>query len=152
MVRKWPTIDVLKLYSGTLPGFNDEIQYRPQVFSGNDVDANIKADASFKKLKAHTKWNMWLKKCLKNDDLQELMKTRYGLQVGMDDVYKAGLSTPALAEMFIRWTKSIEKTARQIIKKRTKITHAIATDFLKAHEEKRRIDSEFEKFLRESSF
>ncbi len=148
MARKWPAIDILKLYSGRLKGFHDEGVYQPQTFD----DANIKADGSFKMLKAHAKWNAWLRKCLKNKDLEELMKVRYGLQVGMDDAYKAGLSTPLMTEMFIRWTKSIEKTARQIIKSKTKITHEIATNFKKAHQEKRRIDTEFEKFLRESSF
>lgn len=150
MVRKWPTIDILKLYAGRLEGFEDETFYQPQTF--DDSKAKIDASGSFKLLKSHKKWNVWLTRCLKNNDLQDLLKVRYGLQVGMDDLYKSGMSTPALAEMFIRWTKSIEKTARQIIKNRTKITHAIATDFLKAHEEKRRIDVEFESFLRDSSF
>ncbi len=150
--RKWPTIDILKLYIGKLEGFEDEIHYNPQTFNGDDVDANIDASGSFKKLKAHTKWNNWLKKCLKYEDLSDLIKVRYGLQVGMDDLHKAGLSTPAIAEMFIRWTKSIEKTARQIIKKRSKITHEIATNYQKAHQIKRKMDVEFELFLKDSSF
>lgn len=152
MHRKWPSIDILKLYAGKLEGFEDQIFYNPSSNFGDDMKAKVDASGSFKALKAHTKWNNWLKRCLKNDDLADLMKVRYGLQVGMDDAYKAGLSTPALAEMFIRWMRSIEKTARQIIKRRTKITHAIATDYFKAHAEKRRIDIEFEKFLRDSSF
>lgn len=152
MVRKYPSVDILKLYSGTLPGFEDEIHYKPQVFTGDSVDANIDASQSFKRLKAHTKWNNWLKRCLKNQDLNELIKVRYGLQVGMDDLYKSGLSTPAIAEMFVRWQKSIDNTARQIIKRKHKITRAIATDYFKALEEKRRIDVAFECFLRDSSF
>jgi len=152
MVRKWPTVDILKLYSGTLSGFEDEIHYKPQVFRGDDVDAKIDASGSFKKLKAHTKWNNWLRRCLKNQDLNELVKVRYGLQVGMDDLVKSGMDTPAIHEMFSRWIGSIEKTARQIIKKRTKITHAIATDFLRAHAEKKRMDDEWERFLRGESF
>lgn len=150
MVRKWPTIDILKLYSGQYEGFKDDVQYTPQSFDSEN--AKVDASDSFNALKAHGKWNNWLTKCLKNEDLADLMKVRYGLQVGMDDLYKRGLATPAICEMFIRWTKSIEKTARQIIHKRTRITHAIRTDFLKAHEEKRRLDAEFEAFLRDSSF
>ncbi len=148
MIRKWPAIDILKLYSGKLSGLEDEIVYSPQTFD----DAIINAHDSFKKLKSHVKWNTWLRRCLKNNDLAELVKVRYGLQVGMDDVYKAGLSTPAIAEMFVRWQKSIEKTARQIIQNKHKISRSIATDYFKALEEKRRIDVEFECFLRESSF
>lgn len=152
MVRKWPAIDILKLYSGTLQGFEDELQYKPQEFRGDDVDANIDASASFKRLKAHTKWNVWLKQCLRNKNLNELVKVRYGLQVGMDDLVRQGLDTQAIHEMFVRWIGSIEKTARQIIKKRTRITHAIATDFLKAHTEKKRMDEDWERFIRGESF
>lgn len=148
MVRKWPTIDVLKLYSGRLEGFDDDIAYTPQTFD----EAIIDASGSHKALKAHHKWNNWLKECLRKKDLADLIKVRYGLQVGMDDVVKKGLATPALCEMFVRWQRSIEKTARQIIKSRHKITHAIATDYFRALEEKRRIDAEFEAFLRDSSF
>lgn len=147
MVRKYPAIDILKLYSGRLKGFGDDIASL-QTFD----DAIINADKSFKALKAHDKWNRWLKRCLRNEDLEELVKTRYGLQVGMDDIVKKGLATASIREMFIRWQGSIEKTARQIIKRRHKITHAIATDYFKALEEKRRIDQEFERFLRKSSF
>lgn len=152
MARKWPAIDILKLYSGRLEGFEDELLYNPSSSFGDDVTANVDASKSFKIVKSHHKWNAWLNRCLKNKDLQELMKVRYGLQVGMDDLAKSGLSTPAVAEVFIRWQKSIEKTARQIIKSRTKITHKIATDFRKAHAYKRKIDVEFERFLKDSSF
>lgn len=151
MVRKYPAIDILKLYSGTMKGFEDDLQYVPMSFD-DDSSAVIDASRSHKALKAHQKWNLWLKRCLKHQDLEELLKTRYGLQVGMDDLQKKGLATAAICEMFVRWQSSIEKTARQIIKKRHGITKAIATDFLKAHAEKKRIDNAFEAFLRDSSF
>lgn len=151
MVRKWPTVDILQLYSGTHKGFDDDLKYLPISFD-DDSTANIDASRSHNILKSHHKWNLWLSRCLKNQSLDELMKTRYGLQVGMDDLVKKGLATASICEMFVRWTKSIEKTARQIIKRKHKITRAIATDYFKALEEKRRIDAEFEKFLRESSF
>jgi len=152
MARKWPAIDILKLYRGQHRGFEDDLLYTPQVFDGNDVDAKIDASSSYKALKAHAKWNKWLTECHKNKDLADLMKVRYGLQVGMDDLYKSGLSTPAIAEMFIRWTKSIEKTARQIIAEKHRITHGIAREHTAALKEKRKIDAEFERFLRDSSF
>lgn len=149
MHRKWPSIDIIKLYTGNLEGFKDETLYVPQ----SDADtANIDASGSFKALKAHHKWNAWLTRCLNNNDLQDLIKVRYGLQVGMDDLVKAGLATPVICEMFVRWQKSIEKTARKIIKRRTKITHKVASDYFKALELKRKTDAEFEKFLRDSSF
>jgi len=151
MKRKWPAIDILKLYSGRLDGFEDEIVYKPKGFD-EDFAANVDVSGSFKAIKAHKKWNAWLSRCEKRGDLQELMKVRYGLQVGMDDLAKKGLSTPAIAEMFIRWTRSIERTARNIIRAKSKITHQMAKDFNKAYAEKRRIDSEFESFLRDSSF
>lgn len=151
MVRKWPAIDILKLYSGRLDGFSDELVYKPQSFS-EDFDAKIDASASFKALRAHDKWNFWLKRCEKNGDINELVKVRYGLQVGMDDLAKKGLNTPAISEMFVRWTRSIEKTARNIIKKKHKFSSVIAKDYAKAHQAKRRLEREFEDFLRKSSF
>jgi len=152
MARKWPAVDILKLYRGQYEGFQNDLLYVPQVFTGDDVDAKIDASSSYKALKAHDKWNQWLTKCHREKNLPELMKVRYGLQVGMDDLYKTGLSTPAIAEMFIRWTKSIEKTARQIIKEKHKITHEIAKSNDKALKQKRKIDAEFEKFILDSSF
>ncbi len=146
MGPKWPAIDILKLYTGKHKGFEDDTP--SQTFD----DANIDASKAHRMLKGHDKWNRWLRRCLKYQDLDDLIKVRYGLQVGMANLVKAKLTTPAVCEMFVRWTSSIEKTARQIIKRKSNITHAIAKDFMKAHAEKKRIDNEFEKFLKDSSY
>lgn len=120
-------IDVLKLYAGKIKNFED-----------------TKA------------WNRWLTKCLKNDNLDELMNVRKGLQMGMATVQRNGMVMQEVADTFCRWTGSIESTARKIIKKR----HLMANDSTKNKQfqtadslvEKRQRDAEFEKFLRKSSY
>jgi len=95
---------------------------------------------------------MWLDRCLVNSDLAELMKTRYGLQVGMSDLVKKGIVNNAIREMFIRWTRSIEKTARKIIKKKYGYTNALLQEYSEALNKKRKIEQEYEMFLRRSSY
>lgn len=147
MGRKWPEIDIIKLYSGTFPGFEDD-------YILNLNTANIDASRSMKLLRSHDKWNNWLTECLNKKDLDELMKVRYGLQVGMDSLVKKKLNTNLVNETFLRWISSIDKTARQIIKLKNPMPHDIAgaEKNLKALEAKRSRDLEFEKFLMRSSF
>lgn len=147
--RKWPEIDIIKLYAGKFIGFEDDTVY--------DFDsATWDATKSANMFKAHTKWNMWLTRCLENNDLNELIKVRYGLQAGMDDLVKKKLSTPQVVEMFLRWISSIERTARQIIKKKNPLPNDssllkkdMTSETLRI---KRSRDLEFDKFLTKSAF
>ena len=70
-----------------------------------------------------TTWNHWLTSCLINERVQELVKTRYGLQVGYDDLVKKKLNTPKTEELFLRWTKSIETTLKRIWRKQNPNPH-----------------------------
>lgn len=119
-------IDVLKLFAGQIKG-----------------------------MESTKKWNAWLTKCLDNDNLDELIHVRYGIQVGMASAQRKGLVTEPLAEMFCRWTGSIDKTCRKIVKARMrmandKVNNPFATK--KSLAEKRQRDADLERFLRKKSY
>lgn len=152
MSRKHPSIDLIKLLAG-----------RESNFLNTSVNSNIPADeyAVHNTLTnrvsiAHGKWNEWLTKCLKTKDLSDLIRVRYGIMVGMDDCAKAGLNTEVICEMYCRWMGSIDKTARKIIKKKIPIPRLNKEfdldGFNRTHVAKRNRDSEFELFLKRSSF
>ena len=82
-------IDVLKLYAGTLKGFED-----------------------------NKAWNRWLSICFSGEKIGELMHVRKGLQMGMSAAQKKGLVNESLAVTFARWTHSIDLTVKKIISKR----------------------------------
>lgn len=114
-------IDVLKLFAGQIKNFE-----------------NAK------------KWNVWLTKCLDDDNMNELIAVRKGIQIGMHTAQRKGLVTEKLAETFCRWIGSIDKTLRRLLKKRNpmlndKVGALSVGDSL---ETKRQRDAEFEKFLR----
>jgi len=145
MKRRYDSIDIMKLYAGMLPGFHDDFVPQKQMTEDGTVHNSI-----FKKeqLTSHQRWNNWLSKCEKTQDISELIKVRYGLQVGMTDLVKKKLDDPAIREMFLRWCSSIERTARKIINKK----HPIPVDTLKGMAAKKKRDHEIEVFLRKSSF
>lgn len=149
MKRQYPSIDILKLFAGNEAAFFDGAER-------NDPDGVKFMAGSTKETSSHEKWNAWLTRCLKTNDLESLIKVRYGLMVGMDDLTKKGLTTQKIAELWCRWIGSIEKTARKVIKKKNplpKIDKATDLDtFNRVHEAKKRRDNEFEAFLRRSSF
>jgi len=131
---KHQAIDVVKLYTGTLEGFEDDVL---------SVNTKTSFDSTkvFKAVSSHEKWNEWLTRCFKSKNINELVRVRYGLQLGMDDAVKKRLTTQGLIEMFPRWIGSIDKTIRKIVKnkKHTK-------------DEKRMTDSELESYLRKQSY
>lgn len=124
---KTQEIDVLKLYAGTIKGFEN---------SG--------------------KWNSWLSRCLRHNKLDELVNARKGIQMGMATVQRNSLMTEELAVMYARWIGSIESTMRKIVKQRhlmandsTKNKKFQTKDTLL---EKRQRDADFELFLRKNSY
>jgi hypothetical protein len=119
-------IDIIKLYSGAISGFED-----------------------------HRGWNNWLTLCYDNDNFDELVKVRRGLQMGMATAEKAKLADQKIAETFCRWIGSIDKTIRRIVKKRDSLANdEINNKFTtKASlKDKRERDSELEKYLRKNSY
>jgi hypothetical protein len=101
------------------------------------------------------KWNLWLQKCLANDNLEELLRFRRGIQMGMSTAANKGLVTEKLAVLFCRWTGSIENTIRKIVKRRDRkqndnVHTAVKT--INALADKRERDAALEQFLREQSF
>ena len=149
MSRKYPAIDILKLISGKESQFYDDYQM-------TTFDDNTAIHESKKGMTSHEKWNEWLTRCLDKNDLEQLIKVRYGLQVGIDDLNKKGLSSQTIVEIWCRWVGSIEKTARRIIKKRypiPKIDAKMDPDtFAKTFKAKKMLENEFEIFMRKSSF
>lgn len=101
-------------------------------------------------------WNSFLKKCLNKKDINSLSKLRYQICAGMDDLAKLKLNTDEINVWFIRLNRSLELTAKKIIK----IKHPLPGDsglkisdyqnkFISA---KRNRDSELAKFFKESAY
>jgi len=107
-------IDVVKLYSGTLKNFED-----------------AKA------------WNRWLKKCVSNNNINELVSVRKGLQIGIASAEKKKLVNEDIAATFCRWINSIDKTIRQIAR-----SNSNKLDY----KNKKELDNNIEKYLREQSY
>ena len=146
MALKYPAIDILKLYTGQDERFSDDTLPNREVgvFDASKSDRALKSDK---------KWMLWLAKCRKNHDLEDLIKVRYGLQVGMDDLVKKKLVTNAIVELFLRWQGSIERTARQIIKDKIHFRAKHDKDVAnKALMYKREMENDFERFLKRSSY
>lgn len=105
------------------------------------------------------KWNDYLTRCDRTGNLDDLMKTLYGIQAGMDDLVKAKMTSEKINQLFLRLQASIENTARRIIKRRipSPLDHGsgvtlTAKEKLELIGIKRRRDAEFEKFVRKASF
>jgi len=102
------------------------------------------------------KWNCFLDDCFNKRNIERLMNTRCGIQVGMDTLVKNKLNSPQMCEWFVRINRSIEITAKKIIK----ILNPMPTDSGSKSkiataqwiEAKRRRDQEFEAFMLKSSY
>lgn len=143
-MSKYAPIDILKLYSGTAMGFEDD--YKPQ---DEDATAIHNSHRSHNALKSHEKWNIWLSECFRLGDLNQLIDVRYRLQVGMNECVKKKLATQKISEMYVRWIGSIDRTARRIIKNKYPIPKDGGA---KALTMKRARDQELENYLRKTSF
>jgi hypothetical protein len=63
-------------------------------------------------------WNEFLTNCYNKRDINALGRMRYSVQAGMDDLAKKKLNTDEINAWFCRIIKSIEITAKRIIKVR----------------------------------
>lgn len=100
-------------------------------------------------------WNEFLTKSLKNENITALTTVMRGLQVGMADLEKKNLNDERINVFYCRLIGSIEKTLRQILKKKypSACDNAlIAKDHKILLDAKRDRDREFEKFLRKKSY
>lgn len=102
-------------------------------------------------------WNEFLSKCQKNHSINDLAKMRYCVQAGMDDLAKAKLNTDDVNAWFCRIIKSLELTAKRIIK----IKHPLPQDnpliaknseFADLSLIKKKRDQELANFIRASSY
>lgn len=62
-------------------------------------------------------WNDFLTECYNKNDINKLAVVKYRISAGMDDLAKQKLNSDAINVQFVRWVRSIEVTARKIIKK-----------------------------------
>lgn len=106
-------------------------------------------------------WNAFLDKCVVTQDLEKLKATLYGLQAGMAMLAKKKLNTDHIDGVFLRMTRSIEITAKQIFRmKYPSIIDAGKVpgfdpknhDIKKELIYKRKRDIEFQAFLKQSRF
>lgn len=99
-------------------------------------------------------WNEILTECYEKRDMNRLAKIRYQTQAGMDDLVKLKLNGPEIVEWYCRLIRSLEITAKRILKKK----HPMPGDtnsFNKNLDElsaKRKRDEEFNQFLYNSSY
>lgn len=101
------------------------------------------------------KWNAWLARCKDYHNLAELKKVYYGLQAGMDDLAKNKMNSDKLSTWFLRLQRSIEKTAKAIIREKNPMPGDNALDkatSAKMLEAKRKRDREFEAFIRKAAY
>jgi len=153
MKRKHPEIDVIELMAGTNIEFSDETR---ELKHETEDDTAIHNTLTKKISQSHIKWNEWLTKCDLKNDLEDLIRVRYGIQVGMDSAAKKKLNDAHLCEMFCRWTGSIDRVVRRIIKKKYPIPVVNKIEDIgmqtKLYARKKKVDHELEIFLRRNSF
>lgn len=114
-------------------------------------------------LGSHKGWNDFLNECYAKNDINRLAKVKYQISVGMDDLAKQKLNTEEINIQFVRWVRSLEITAKRIIKK----MHPMPTDNVnslqlqtmelsgekdKALRAKRARDAALQDFMRKSSY
>jgi len=63
-------------------------------------------------------WKAYLKRCADRNDIHELVKTRYGLQLGMKSLAKKKLNTQKIVNWYCWAMGSIERRIRFIMKKK----------------------------------
>lgn len=101
-------------------------------------------------------WNEFLDDCVLKLDIERLAKVRYQIAAGMDDLAKKKMNTEEMNLFFIRLNRSLENTARQIVRKRVPLPQ---DDPLEAKnwsnkylEAKRKRDQELTAFLKRSAY
>lgn len=98
-------------------------------------------------------WNEILTDCLKKRDVNRLVKIRYQIQAGMDDLTKQKLNTDQMSSWFLRLQKSIEDTIRKIIKLQSSMPLDNPLEKSKdSLDQKRKRDFDLEQHLKKSSY
>lgn len=105
--------------------------------------------------RSYVAWNTMLTKNLREMNINGLAKVRYQIQAGMDDLAKKKLTNEDIIVWYLRLMRSIEKTAKQILR----IKHPmpgdnplVAKKYPDRLSAKRARDQEFQKFLHTSSY
>lgn len=107
-------------------------------------------------------WNDMLDSCTAALDINRIAQIKRELQIGMSNLEKLKLNTNDINVQFVRWTRSLELTAKRIIKKKhpmpgdnlmiTNLQEDDSNFKLKALNAKRKRDEELREFLRKSSY
>lgn len=102
-------------------------------------------------------WASCLKKAYLSGSIEKLMSWRYGMQAGLADANRNGLSDEKLNNWVIKRLMNIEKCARLIIKRKNPIPkiNPKAGDLESLHKAKvakKKRDREFSDFLMRSNF
>lgn len=100
-------------------------------------------------------WNEMLHLLHINGDINSLVKVRYQIQAGMDDLVKQKLDDEKIVTFFLRLNKSLEDTAKLIIKARNPLPNDSALSIDKTQKSldaKRKRDEELREFLRRSAY
>jgi len=87
------------------------------------------------------KWNRMLTECFVKNDLNTLVRLRYGIQADMSDLSKANLNSSQVMTHFLRFNNSLEKTIRKIFYKGCK-----------TYEDKKKKQEFANKFIKENAF
>lgn len=105
---------------------------------------------------SHNGWNEVLNQCYQTNNINKLARLRYGIQAGMDKLAKEKLNTEQINLFFIRLNKSLENTAKQIIRKKYPLpgdNPLIAKEYdKKSLEVKRKRDRELAAFFKKSAY
>lgn len=102
-------------------------------------------------------WNEFLNRCYLNQDINALGRMRYSVQAGMSDLAKKKLNTDDINNWFCRLIKSIEITAKRIIKAKHPLPGdnpliAKNSEYIDQRKIKQKRDQELAKFMHESSY
>jgi len=100
-------------------------------------------------------WNDMLTDCQNKRDINRLARLKYQIQAGMDDLAKNRLNSSEMSMWFLRLIRSIDLTAKKIIKLRNPFPQdnpLIAKDYVYLSALKTKRDQELMAFLAKSSY
>lgn len=101
-------------------------------------------------------WNEILSERLAKRDIDGLAKLRYQIAAGMDDLAKKKLNTEEMNIWFIRLNRSIENTAKKILREKYPLPEDNPLDFenrtAKTYDLKKKRDDELARFFKKSAY
>lgn len=101
-------------------------------------------------------WNQMLTDCAEKGNINRLAMLRYQIAAGMDDLVKAKLNTEDMCVFFIRLQRSLEITAKKILRKKYPLPQDNPLgqeDYtLSTLEAKRKRDHELQLFFKQSNY